>query len=132
MKQQGVDFELLLSNFKHIATHGSFTNNNSKPWLSNTFSSSSMVGVIKHLYTISLVMFSVIGLILCQYSMDSFFKWINGGSVYAIQIMPEAKLLVDNLGTDHQSFSGSYFCMSVGLGITMIIACLYAIIFRGN
>lgn len=132
MKQQGVDFELLLSHFKHIATHGAFTNNNQKPWLSQTFSSSAMVGIIKHLYTISLVMFSATGLILCQYAMDNLFKWVNGGKVYAIQLMPEAKLLVDSEGTDHQSFAGSYFSLSVGLGITMAIACLYAIIFRGN
>jgi hypothetical protein len=130
MKQQGVDFELLMSNFKHIATHGSFTNNNKKPWLSQTFSSSAMVGVIKHLYTFSLMVFSIIGLILCQYVMDNLFKWVNKGKVFAIQLMPEAKLLIDSSGTDHQSFAGSYFSFSVGLGITMFISLLYALIFR--
>lgn len=89
-----------MSNFKHIATHGSFTNNNNKPWLSQTFSSSAMVGVIKHLFTLSMMMFSIVGLILSQYVMDTFFKWINGGKVFAIQIMPEAKLLIDKNGTD--------------------------------
>lgn len=132
MNQQGVDFELLLSNFKHIATHGSFTNNSKKPWLSQTVSSSAFIGIIKHLYIISLVLFSVIGLILCQYALDNFFKWLNGGKVFAIQIMPEAKLLVDAQGTDHQAFAGSYFCLSIGFGITLIVAVLYALIFRGS
>ena len=84
MRQQGIDFESLLSNFKHIATHGSFTDSNSTPWLSRTFASSTMVSIVRQLYILSLIMCSAIGLILCQYTSDNIFRWLNGGSVYAL------------------------------------------------
>ena len=132
MRQQGVDFESLIANFKHIATHGSFTANNKTPWLSSTFSSSTMVGIMRQFYLINLILCSAIGLILCQYTADSLFRWINNGSVFAVQLMPEAKLLVDSAGSDHQPFAGNYFSFSVGLGITMIISILYALIFKSN
>lgn len=91
-----------------------------------------MVGIVKHLFIMSMVLCSAIGLILCQYSMDSLFKWANGGQVYAIQLMPEAKLLTDSRVGDHQSFAGSYFSFSVGLGIAMTFAIVYAILFRSS
>ena len=47
MRQQGVDFESLFANFKHIATHGSFTGSQSTPWLSSTFASPAMVSLTR-------------------------------------------------------------------------------------
>ena len=104
MKQQGVDFESLIANFKHISTHGSFTASNHTPWLSSSLSSESMVGIIRNLYLASIILSSAIGLILCQYSFDNMYKWLNNGKVFALQLMPEAKILNDNESSDHQPF----------------------------
>ena len=96
MRQQGVDFESMLANFKHIATHGSFTAGGvSKPWLTRTLASPTMVIIIRHLYIVYLILASSIGLILSQYTIDSVFQLMNGGTVYALQLMPEAKILAE-------------------------------------
>lgn len=66
MRQNGVDFELLLANFKHISTHGSHQAFGiSTPWLSYTFTSSAAIGLAKYVYILSMVLQSAIGLILC-------------------------------------------------------------------
>jgi hypothetical protein len=65
MRQQGVDFESLISNFKHISSHGSFTAGGvSKPWLTRTLASPSAVIIIRHYYILYLILASSIGLVL--------------------------------------------------------------------
>lgn len=131
MKQQGVDFESLLSNFKHIATHGSFTNQSSKPWLSQTMSSSAMVGLMKNLYILGLVLSSMVGLIMCTYTMDNLVKFVRGND-FAIQVMPEATLLEDKSTPDHLPFSSSLFSLSIGFGITLVAGILQVLILSPN
>ena len=46
--------------------------------------------------------------------------------------MPEAKLLNETAGMDHQPSVGNFFSMSVGFGITVAVGLLYSLIFRGN
>jgi len=90
-----------------------------------------MVGLARQLFLVGLVLSSAIGLILCQYSVDNLFRWLNG-SVYALQLMPEAKLLTDKSPADHQSFAGNYFCLSIGFGITLLTGIVYGLLFKAN
>lgn len=130
MRQHGVDFEALLANFKHISTHGSHTTGGgSSPWLSSTFASPTSVGIVRQLYLFYLILTSAIGLVLCQYTVDNLFQWLNGGTIYALQLMPEAKLLTESKGTpDHQSFANNYFCLSVGFCITLGLSLIYGLL----
>ena len=116
MRQYGVDYESLIGNFKHIATHGSFTaGGNFKPWLTKTLASPTFVNIIRHMYIIYLILASSIGLILSQYTVDSVFQLVNGGTIYALQLMPEAKILAE---TDTiQPFVNNYFSLSIGFCI---------------
>ena len=84
MRQHGVDFESLLANFKHIATHGSHTGNFKSPWLSNTLAGPSAVSIVRNLYLIYLVLASTISIVLCQYTADMIFEYLNSGSIYAL------------------------------------------------
>jgi hypothetical protein len=94
MRQQGVDFESMIANFKHITTHGSFTAGGSwKPWLTRTLASPASVIIIRHLYILYLILVSSVGLVLSQYTVDSVFQLVNGGTIYSLQLMPEAKIL---------------------------------------
>jgi hypothetical protein len=62
----------LLANYKHISTYGSHAAfGESSPWLSYTFTSSGAIAIAKYFYILSLLMQSVIGLILCQYTIDN-------------------------------------------------------------
>ena len=87
-----------------------------------------MVGIIRQLYLLGLILSSAISVILCQYSLDNIFHWLNGGCVYALQLMPEAKLLTEKDSADHQAFAGNYFSLSVGLGMTMVAGLLYGLL----
>jgi hypothetical protein len=96
LRQNGVDFELLLSNFKHISTHGSRQAlGASSPWLSYTFTSSAFIGLTKYFYILSMILQSAIGLILSFYTIDNLIAWADGGTSFAIQLLPEAKFLQD-------------------------------------
>lgn len=121
MRQQGVDFESMVANFKHIATHGSFTAGGTfKPWLTRTLASPTSVIIIRHFYIVYLILASSIGLVLSQYTMDSVFQLINGGTNYALQLMPEAKILAE---TDTiQPFVNNYFSLSIGFCIVFGLA----------
>jgi hypothetical protein len=90
-----------------------------------------MVSLSRQLFLMGLVLSSAIGLILCQYSVDNLFRWLNG-AVYALQLMPEAKLLTDSSSSDHQAFSGNYFSLSIGFGVTLLTGILYGLFFRAN
>ena len=135
MRQQGVDFESMIANFKHISTHGSFTAGGTfKPWLTRTLASPTSVLIIRHFYIIYLMLASSIGLVLSQYTMDSVFQLINGGTIYALQLMPEAKILAE---TDTiQPFVNNYFSLSVGfcivLGLGLVQGVISSITSRRN
>jgi hypothetical protein len=47
------------------------------------------------MYEMSLVMMSAIGLIAAQYVVDCLLSWLMpGGYVYAVQLIPEAKIII--------------------------------------
>ena len=72
----------------------------------------------------------MIGLVLCQYTIDNIFQWLNDGTIYALQLMPEAKLLTEAKGSpDHQPFANNYFCLSVGFCITLLLSLIYGLLF---
>jgi len=77
-------------------------------------------------------MCSAIGLILCQYVTDNIFRWLNHDTVYALQLMPEAKILTDNSTGDHQAFASNYFSLSIGFLIVMAVGLVYGLLFRMN
>ena len=134
MRQNGIDFELLLANYKHISTYGSHAAFGfSSPWLSYTFTSSGAIAIAKYFYILSLLMQSVIGLILCQYTIDNVVQWADGGTAYALQLLPEAKFLTDyKQNENNQPFAGNYFALSAGFGITLLLSLLYGLIFHIN
>jgi hypothetical protein len=59
-----------------------------------------MVSIIRQLFILSLVMCSTIGLILCFYVADSLFRIANNGTLFAVQLMPEAKILTNSEAND--------------------------------
>ena len=128
MRQHGVDFESLIANFQHIATHGSHTGNLRMPWLSKTLAGPSSIGIIKHLYLTYLILASTIGLVLCQYTADTMFEYLNSGTIYALQLMPEARVITESkMSPDRQPFAGNYFSISVGLSLTLLLGMIYGL-----
>lgn len=134
MRQNGVDFELLLANFKHVSTHGTHAAFGlSSPWLSYTFTSSAAISLAKYFYILSLLLQSVIGLILCQYTIDNLVQWADGGTAYALQLLPEAKFLSDYQAHENsQPFAGNYFALSIGFGVSLVLSIFYGLIFSAN
>ena len=74
-----------------------------------------------------LIMASALGIILCQYTVDSLFQHLNGGTIYAIQLMPEAKILTETHSSDYQPFANNFFCASVGFGIVLLVSMLFSL-----
>jgi hypothetical protein len=90
-----------------------------------------MVGLMKNLFILGLVLSSMIGLIMCIYTMDNLVKFVRGND-FAIQVMPEATLLEDKSSSDHLSFANSLFSLSIGFGITLVAGILQALILSPN
>lgn len=107
MKQRGVDFEFLMHNFKHITIYQGSQKNllnqsyqdlrgfTDTPWLSYTLSSHMAVVITRHLYLVSLILLSSIGIVLSQYIFDTLFLWTNAGKTYAFQLIPETKIITE-------------------------------------
>lgn len=49
----------------------------------------------KYFYILSMILQSAIGLILSFYTIDNLIAWADGGTSFAIQLLPEAKFLQD-------------------------------------
>lgn len=128
LRRHGVDFECLISNFKHISSHGVMRLGTSgSPWLSKSLASPAFIGIVMYLYTGYLVLASAVGIVLCQYVADNLFEWANGGTVFAIQLMPELRIIQEtNSVHDHQPFANNYFTVSIGMGITLLLGLFYA------
>jgi hypothetical protein len=64
--------------------------------------------------------------------MDIYIKEQNG-FVFAFQLMPEAKLLVETYqNKNHQPFESNYVSFSVGLGIIMLFSLIYGLLTKVN
>jgi hypothetical protein len=58
--------------------------------------------------------------------MDSVFQMVNGGTIYALQLMPEAKILAE---TDTlQPFVSNYFSLSIGFCIVLALGLIQGVI----
>ena len=79
-----------------------------------------------------IVVSTAISIVFTQYTVDNLFLNFNHGILYGIQLMPEAKLLVDSSGPNEQPFVNNYFSFSVGFCITLGYALLYGLIFSMN
>jgi len=60
MKQEGVDFEMMVSNFRHISTYSGIDVSQSK----NPISLKTMVCIVRYLYIISLLLMSSMSIII--------------------------------------------------------------------
>ena len=87
---------------------------------------------MRFLYQMSLVLMSVLSLVICTYIADSVFAWLNpSGNVYAVQLMPEAKVLSQKLSPDHmnvQPFALNYLCITVGFSLVLAFCIFYLIV----
>lgn len=108
MRLQGVDIEQLLAHFGMNASEFELNDSmnsdmlDEKPstsLMARIFSLRTIVHVMRFLYQMSLILMSVLSLVICTYITDSMFGWLNpNGNVYAVQLMPEAKVLSEKLG----------------------------------
>lgn len=76
---------------------------------------------------------STIGLIAAQYIVDGLLAWLSpGGYVYAVQLIPEAKIVVENvsLSSARQPFVFNYLSFSISFGIVLACSVIYALVSR--
>jgi hypothetical protein len=85
------------------------------------------------MYQLGLVLMSTISLIAAQYVVDGLLAWLSpGGYVYAVQLIPEAKIIIENVGksSDRQPFAYNYLSFSIGFGVVLAFGLVYALISR--
>ena len=120
---------MMVSNFRHISTYSGIDVSQSTSW-KNPISLKTMVCIVRYLYMISLLLLSSMSIIIGQYTIDNLFVWINKGTIYAFQLIPEAKMLVEQMtdNFDRQPFQNNYFSVSIGFCIVFLFSATYMLI----
>lgn len=99
MKLEGIDMEQLLAHFSMVATDVELNDSQESidekqgSSILQIFSFQTAVATIRLMYMLSLSALSVISLILAVHIADSMFVWLNPNGIFAVQIIPEAKVL---------------------------------------
>ena len=134
MKLEGIDMEQLLAHFSMVATDVELNDSQESidekqgSSILQIFSFQTAVATIRLMYMLSLSALSVISLILAVHIADSMFVWLNPNGIFAVQIIPEAKVLNEIDDSNKQPFAYNYLSFSSGFGVVFVYSLLYGVI----